>query len=41
MLSFISSLEISNIVVPDPNILWTAESVAYAVDVNYNGIKTL
>ena len=42
MISFISSLEIIVIVIPDPNIfLWIAVSVADAAAVNSNGIKTL
>ena len=42
MISFISSLGIINVVVPDTNIfLWTAASVADAAGVNPNGIKTL
>ena len=42
MTSFISSLEIIDIVIPDPNIfLWIAVSVADAAAVNSNGIKTL
>ena len=41
MISFIYSLEIISIVKPDPNIfLWMAASVAYAVTINPNGIKT-
>ena len=40
MISFISSLEIINVVVPDPNIfLWIVASVADATAVNPNGIK--
>ena len=39
---FIFSLEIINVVVPDPNIFsWIAASIAYAAAVNPNGIKTL
>ena len=42
MISFISSLDIIVIVIPDPNIfLWIAVSVADAAAVNSNGIKTL
>ena len=42
MISVISSLEIINVVKPDPNIfLWIAASVAAAAAVNPNGIKTL
>ena len=42
MISFISSLEIINVVLPDPNIfLWITASVADAVAVNPYGIKTL
>ena len=42
MISFISSLEIINVALPDPNIfLWIAESVADAAAVNHNGVKTL
>ena len=42
MISFISSLEIINVVLPDPNIfLWTAASVADAAAVNPDGIKTV
>ena len=38
----ISSFEIINVIVPDPNIfLWTAASVADADAVNHNGTKTL
>ena len=41
IISFICSLEIINFVLPDPNIyLWIAASVADAVAVNPNGIKT-
>ena len=41
-MSFISSFEIINVVVPDPKIFfWIAASVAYAADVNPNGIKTV
>ena len=41
MISFISLLEIINVVVLDPNIfLWTAPSVAAAAAVNPTGIKT-
>ena len=39
---FISSLEIVNVVLPDPNIfLWIAASVSDATAVNPNGIKVL
>ena len=39
MISFISSLEIIKVVVPDPNIfLWIAASVAGEITVNPNGI---
>ena len=42
MISFISSLQIINVVTPDPNILlWIAASVADVTAVNPNGIKTL
>ena len=42
MISFISSLEIIKVVVPDPNIfLWIAASVAGETTVNPNGIKML
>ena len=42
IISFISSLEIINVVVPDPNIFsWIAASVVDATAVNPNGIKTL
>ena len=42
MISFMSSFEIINIVVPDPNIfLWRAPSVTDAAAVNPDGIKTL
>ena len=42
MISFISSFEVINVVVPDPNIfLWIAGSVADAAAVHPNGIKTL
>ena len=42
MISFIFSLEIINVVLPDPNIfLWIAASVADATAVKPNGIKTL
>ena len=42
MILLISSLEITNIVVPDLNIfLWIATSVPDAAAVNPNGIKTL
>ena len=42
MISFISSLEIVNVAVPDTNIfLLIAASVADAAAVNLNGIKTL
>ena len=41
MISFISSLEIINVVKPDPKIfLWIAVSVVDAAAVNPNGIKT-
>ena len=41
-ISFISSLDIINIAVPDPKIfLWIAASIADAAAVNPNGIKTL
>ena len=41
MISFVSSLEIINVVKLDPNIfLWIAESVADIAAVNPNGIKT-
>ena len=40
MISFISSLEIINVVIPDPNIfLGIAASVADAAAVNHNGTK--
>ena len=42
MILWISSLEIVNIVEPDPNIFfWIAASVAGAAGVNLNDIKTL
>ena len=42
IISFISSFEVINIVLPDPNIqLWIAASVAVAAVVSPNGIKTL
>ena len=42
MISFISLLEIFNVVVQDPNIFqWEAASVADAAAVNPNGIKTI
>ena len=42
MISFISALEIINVVKPKPNIfLWIAASVAAAAAVNPDGIKTL
>ena len=42
MISFISSLEIINSVLPDPNIFWwIAPSVADAAVVNPDGTKTL
>ena len=42
MTSFICSLKVINVVVPDLSIvLWIAASVAYAAVVNPNGIKTL
>ena len=42
MISFISSLEIINVVIPDQKIFfWITLSVADAVAVNPNGIKTL
>ena len=41
MISFISSLEIINVVLPDPLIfLWKTTYVANAATVNPNGIKT-
>ena len=41
-ISFISSLEIINAILPDPNIiLWIAASLADAAAVNANDIKTL
>ena len=41
MISFISLLKIINVVKSDPNIfLWIAASVADAVAINPNGIKT-
>ena len=41
LISFISSFEITNVVVPDLNIhLWIVASFADAVVVNSNGIKT-
>ena len=40
MIPFISSLEIVNVVIPDPTIfLWIPASVADAAAVNPNGIK--
>ena len=42
MISFISSLEIINVVLPESDVfLWIAASVADAAVVNPNGIKTL
>ena len=42
MVSFTSSIEIINVVTPEPNIfLWIAASVPHAIVVNSNGIKTL
>ena len=42
IISFISSLQIINVVLPDPNIfLWIAGSVADAAAVNPSDIKTL
>ena len=42
MISFISSLEIINLVILDPNILlWISVFVVNAATVNPNGIKTL
>ena len=42
MISSISSFEIINVVVPDPNIiLWITQSVVDVAAVNCNGIKTL
>ena len=42
MRSFISSFEVINVVLPNPNIfLWIAASVVDGVAVNPNGIKTL
>ena len=42
MKSFVSSLEIINEFIPNPNIfLWIAASVADAAPVNLNGITTL
>ena len=42
MISFISSLEIINVVIPDPNIfLWRTASIADAASVNPNDIKRL
>ena len=42
MISYISSFEIINVVVPDPNIfLWIAAYVATAAAVDLNGIKML
>ena len=41
IISFISSFEIGNVVLWDPNIfLWVVASVAAAATVNPNGIKT-
>ena len=41
-MSFISSLEVINVIAPDPNIfLWIATSVADLAAVNTNGIKML
>ena len=42
MISFISSFEIINVVVPDPSIFsWITASAADAAAVNPKGIKTL
>ena len=42
MISFISSLEIVNVILPDLNIfLWIVGCVANVTTVNINGIKTL
>ena len=42
MISFVSSWEVDNVVVPDQNIfLWITEFVAVAAAVDPNGIKTL
>ena len=42
MISFISSLEIIDVVLPESDVfLWIAASVADAAVVNPNGIKTL
>ena len=42
MISFISSLEIIDVVLPDPNMfLWIAASIADAAAVNPNRIKTI
>ena len=42
MVSFISSLEIVSVVLPDPNIFrWRAASVVDAAAFNPNGLKTL
>ena len=42
MISFVSSWEIDNAVVQDPNIfLWITASVSDAAAVNPNGVKTL
>ena len=42
MIYFISSFEMINVVVPDPNIfLWIAVPLADAAAVNPNGISTL
>ena len=41
-ISFISSFEIINVVIPDPKTLfWITASVAYADTANANSIKTL
>ena len=40
MISFISSWEMTNVLLPDPNISpWIAASVADAATVNPNGVK--
>ena len=42
LISFISSFEIINVIVPDPNIfVWIAASAVDVAAVNPNGIKTL
>ena len=42
MISFISSWEMTNVVLPDPNISsWIAASVADAATVNPNGVKKI